>query len=67
MTTEAGEFGGLMVELWEDIAIHIDAIETVADGLWWSAVTMTTVGYGDKVPRSRIGKFLSPNGNRQFI
>lgn len=33
-------------------------IESIADGLWWSAVTMTTVGYGDKVPRSRIGKVL---------
>ena len=26
------------------------------DGLWWSAVTLTTVGYGDKAPRSRMGK-----------
>lgn len=33
-------------------------IETIADGLWWSAVTMTTVGYGDKVPQSRAGKVL---------
>ena len=33
-------------------------IDSVADGLWWSAVTMTTVGYGDKVPRSKTGKLL---------
>lgn len=33
-------------------------IETIADGLWWSAVTMTTVGYGDKVPMSRLGKLI---------
>lgn len=33
-------------------------IKTIADGLWWSAVTMTTVGYGDKVPMSRFGKVI---------
>lgn len=33
-------------------------IQGLSDALWWSAVTMTTVGYGDKVPNSRIGKVL---------
>lgn len=33
-------------------------IESISDGIWWAAVTMTTVGYGDKVPKSRIGKLL---------
>lgn len=33
-------------------------ISSISDGLWWSAVTMTTVGYGDKVPRSKAGKML---------
>ncbi len=31
----------------------------IGDGIWWSAVTMTTVGYGDKSPKSFPGRLIS--------
>jgi len=33
-------------------------MQGIADGLWWAAVTLTTVGYGDKAPRTRSGRFV---------
>ncbi len=31
----------------------------IGSALWWSAVTMTTVGYGDLAPRSPVGRLVA--------
>lgn len=35
------------------------AFNNIPNGIYWSIVTMTTVGYGDITPISTLGKFIS--------
>ena len=34
-------------------------VRTVADGLWWAATTVTTVGYGDRYPVTGLGRLIA--------
>ncbi|CAK71284.1 unnamed protein product (macronuclear) [Paramecium tetraurelia] len=34
-------------------------IQSISEAIWWCIATMTTVGYGDKLPLSLSGKFIA--------
>ena len=36
-----------------------DKFRSIPDTLWWSIVTLTTIGYGDMVPMTGIGRILT--------
>ncbi|MFW6228642.1 MAG: potassium channel family protein, partial [Alkalispirochaeta sp.] len=38
---------------------HNDQFSSVMDGLWWSVITFSTTGYGDKVPVTFIGRLVA--------
>jgi voltage-gated potassium channel Kch len=52
------ELGGLTVLKVEDGAPNAN-ITTASDALWWGAVTVATVGYGDRYPVTNLGRFVA--------
>jgi len=53
---------GFLVWIFERKANHEefgDGIKGIWNGFWWSAVTMTTVGYGDKSPKTVGGRIIA--------
>ncbi|MGJ7911399.1 potassium channel family protein [Neobacillus sp. LXY-1] len=44
------------------VAIHVlepDTFPSVFDGIWWAIITASTVGYGDYVPHSLLGRLTA--------
>ncbi|KAG8001206.1 Potassium voltage-gated channel subfamily KQT member 1 [Nibea albiflora] len=55
-------FSSYFVYLAEKDAVDSDGSNqfgNYADALWWGVVTVTTIGYGDKVPQTWIGKTIA--------
>jgi voltage-gated potassium channel len=50
--------GTLMYEI-ENAISDTSKFTSIPDGIYWAIVTMTTVGFGDIVPTTVAGKFLS--------
>lgn len=46
-------------ELGDDKDFHDSYVHGIWDALWWAMVTVTTVGYGDQVPRTIMGRILA--------
>ena len=51
------ETGAFWVLVFERSAVNAN-IQTASDALWWTCVTITTVGYGDRFPVTNAGRVV---------
>ncbi len=50
-------FSGIMYNL--EHAVQPEAFSSIPQTMWWTIITLTTVGYGDVTPVTALGKFFA--------
>jgi voltage-gated potassium channel len=61
MTAGATLLLGALMHLAEG-AVQPDKLGTIPDAMWWAIVTLGTIGYGDVVPVTMLGKLIATVG-----
>ena len=51
--------GGATALHWAEGSVQPDAFGSIPRSMWWSIITLTTVGYGDVSPITPLGKVLA--------
>ena len=51
--------GGATALYWAEGAVQPDDFGSIPRAMWWSIITLTTVGYGDVSPITPLGKILA--------
>lgn len=54
-----GMVAGATLMWWAEGEVQPDKFGSIPRAMWWAAVTLTTIGYGDVYPITAIGKTLS--------
>ena len=54
VTTSITVIAGSMMTILDE-----SGFPTIGSGLWWAVQTVTTVGYGDAVPTTRLGQIVA--------